>query len=242
MYFASYDGFSYLVNDPGFHSCILKGECEPYPLQISIVKTFLNEMEKKGISRNRTYIDVGAHCGTTVLPYSKLFKNVYGYEANKDNFDVCVSNLRLNSHVLEGLGSTCVVKNMAVSNEPCSGEMILEHGGNTGMFYFKKKENGSVKTVRIDDETYSENGEYDTLGSIDFMKIDTEGYELSVLKSAENTLKKWKPFLQVETNGCSESHFGVKKQEIIDYVLSLGYELFTLSDQAVKDPSNSYFW
>ena len=59
------------------------------------------------------------------------------------------------------------------------------------MFYFKKKEDGSVKTIRIDDETYSENGEYDSLGPIDFIKIDTEGYELEILKGLN--ISKYRP-------------------------------------------------
>ena len=35
---------------------------------------------------------------------------------------------------------------------------------------------------------------------IDFIKIDTEGHELEVLKGAEKTIKKFKPILMVEKN------------------------------------------
>ena len=39
------------------------------------------------------------------------------------------------------------------------------------------------------------------LKRIDFIKIDTEGYELEVLKGAQNTIKKFKPnFIQLEFN------------------------------------------
>jgi len=242
MYNASYDGINYIINDESYMGWINKGLAEPYTFQLSIIKTYLDETEKKGLRRNRTYIDIGAHCGTTILPYSRIFNNIFGYEPNKENFDICLENIKRNYHIMEENNSKCTVKNLAISDDICPGELVLEPGANKGMYYFKKKENGDVKTVRIDDETYSENGEYDTLGPIDFVKIDTEGYELSVLKSAENTLKKWKPLLLIETNGWSESHYGVKNEEIIKYVLSLGYSYFTLNDQVSKDIFNSYFW
>ena len=42
------------------------------------------------------------------------------------------------------------------------------------------------------------------LKRIDFIKIDTEGYELEVLKGAQNTIKKFKPnFIQLNLIGIS---------------------------------------
>jgi FkbM family methyltransferase len=237
IFFASYDGFTYKVSDPVFHWHIENGKSEPYPLQLAIVKKF---QELSG-NRNGTCLDIGAHFGTTMLPFSKFFHNVVGFEGNLQSYALCSENIEKNKEEISKYGSVCSLRNVAISDKLYSGEMIL-HGSNSGCYYFKESQNGSVKTTRIDDETFSENGNYDALGKIDFIKIDTEGSELSVLKSAENTLKIHKPFLQVETNGCSEKFFGIPTQEIHDYLFSLGYKKFLECEEAIKDESNTFYW
>ncbi len=234
---ASYDGFTYEVNDPVFHWHIENGKSEPYPLQLAIVKKFQELSE----NRKETCLDIGAHFGTTMLPFSKFFNRVVGFEGNTENYNLCYRNIENNKEAISKYNTECMVKNVAVSDKLCSGDMII-HGGNSGCFYFKENQDGKIKTIRIDDETFSENGKYDSLGKIDFIKIDTEGSELSVLKSAENTLKIHKPFLQVETNECSEKFFGISTQEIHDYLFSLGYKRFFECEEAIRDETNSFYW
>jgi FkbM family methyltransferase len=234
---ASYDGFSYKLSDPVFVWHVNNGKCEPYPVQIPVIEKFL----QLNPDRNRVCIDIGAHCGTTILPFSKYFHKVVGYEPNRDNYELCATNIELNQEKIKSHFSSCEVRNFAVSDKPISGKMVL-HGVNSGCYYLQESPEGDVKTVRLDNETYSSDGEYNTFGVIDFIKIDTEGAELSVLKSAENTLKKWKPFLIFENNGLSDKHFGVSKKEIIDYVESLGYVPFRECKEAIEDVSNSYYW
>ena len=54
----------------------------------------------------------------------------------------------------------------------------------------------------------------DIFKGLDFIKIDTEGHELEVLKGARNLLKDLKPkFLQIEFN----THQLLKNVTILDY-------------------------
>ena len=213
---ASYDNFTYVLNDPIFQYTISRGESEPYPCHLAIVKRFLEKFP----TRNRTYIDVGAHIGTTILPYSRLFQKCIGYEANPVNFNFCKLNIEKNNV------KNATVKNFAVSHEIVKGNVILHEGGNSGCFYFKESTSGNIQSVRLDDEP--------DLMNVDFIKIDTEGSELNVLKSCEVILLRDKPLIHVETNNCSQKYFNISIKELYDYLYSLGYVLFDDSDNNNK--------
>lgn len=62
--------------------------------------------------------------------------------------------------------------------------------------YVKNSESINAKVVSID--TYFENSKFST---VDFIKIDTEGFEYEVLKGAHYTIDRFKPkYIQIEFN------------------------------------------
>jgi FkbM family methyltransferase len=204
---ASFDGFTYFTNDPSFAWHINNGKSEPYtPDEKSIVERFLFLFPE----RNRTYIDVGAHIGTTVLPYSRLFKTVYAFEPNSESYNLLEQNVKLNNI------NNVIMKNVGISNKNTNGELI-KHGDNSGCYYFKENTEGTVKSIILDEQLISD---------VDFIKVDTEGSELLVLQSAEELLKKYKPLIHVEVNGHSEKFFNIKKNELHNYLVSLGFSIF----------------
>jgi predicted O-methyltransferase YrrM len=62
-----------------------------------------------------------------------------------------------------------------------------------------------------------------SLQSVDFIKIDTEGHELFVLRGAENTLKKFKPLVLAEFNAANTVQNGYLKDRIPELMLKWGY-------------------
>jgi FkbM family methyltransferase len=209
--YASYDGFTYMVNDDGFKYHIDNGICEPYPRHIEIVKRYQNEYPNK----NNTYIDIGAHIGTTVLPFSRLYKSIYAFEANKDNYKLLEENVKMNS-----IGH-CKLYNTGVYNKSTLGKM-LQHGNNSGCFYFKETDDGDTRTIKIDDILN------DSV-KVDFIKIDTEGSELYVIQGAEKCLHANKPLIQIELNGLSKSLYNIEDSSVLSYLGSLGYQIYDSS-------------
>ena len=59
------------------------------------------------------------------------------------------------------------------------------------------------------------------------MLIDTEGYELNVLKGGFETIKKYKPVIILEIHKFKEMtlRYGYEKEENIKYLQNLGYKL-----------------
>ncbi len=61
---------------------------------------------------------------------------------------------------------------------------------------------------------------------IDFLKIDTEGYELNVLKGCRNLLSEKKiRFIQFEYGGCFKD-LGIKLNDVIEYLKEFGYGVY----------------
>jgi hypothetical protein len=47
---------------------------------------------------------------------------------------------------------------------------------------------------------------------------------LYVLKGAINIIKNYKPLIQIELNGLSETNFGIKSEDTINFLQQLGYK------------------
>jgi len=71
------------------------------------------------------------------------------------------------------------------------------------------------------------------LDRLDFLKVDVDGNELSVLRSGENLLKKYKPVLYFENDLRDRS------PSLFNFVLSLGYRLF-FHYAPIFQPNNYY--
>jgi FkbM family methyltransferase len=208
---AEYDSFVFETDDPIFQENIVRGTTEPYPLHLAIVKRYLEQFP----SKNKCFIDIGAHIGTTALPYSRLFQTVHAYEPFSNNFKFLERNVSRNTI------ANCKIHNVGLYSRNCSGTMVYHGGGNSGCYFFSPGESGPAYCVTLD----SQHHDY-----VDFLKLDTEGSELHVLRGAEQTLRKWKPLIQFETNGQSERLYGIRTDETVAYLKTLGYIEYDTSD------------
>jgi len=114
MFCSEYDGFKYYHNDFIFHDSITKGNSEPYPCDYEIVKKYLTMFPHK----NRCYIDIGAHIGTTVMPFLKLYDSCVAYEPNKENYSFLSKNIEINKDLL--LNKSIVLNNLGLGDNPAS--------------------------------------------------------------------------------------------------------------------------
>jgi hypothetical protein len=206
---ATWDGFTYVLDDPIFEWHINHGKSEPYPRELGIVKRYLEQYP----TCTNTCIDVGGHIGTTSLPYSRLFSHVIAFEPNPVSHGFFAENIKLNS-----------LKNITLFNKGVYNKsttcMVRKHGENSGCYYIQEctKNESSIDTVKLDDIEYD--------APVDFIKIDTEGSELYVLEGAADTIAKHKPLIQVETNHCSSRLFGYGQERILEFMSQNNYRIF----------------
>jgi len=208
-YVSKYDGIEYHHTDKAYHESIQSGKSEPYPDDLPVVRKYLNMFPHK----NRCYVDIGAHIGTTVMPFMKYYQDCVAYEPQVDNYQFLCQNIRSN---VNALGSKRVTaKKLALGST--SREVELVHTAfNSGCY--KSVKGKGCRSVRLDDEDIS---------NIDFIKIDTYGSDLDVLKGSIETLLRTKPLVQT----------GGNNKETFELMTSIGAVLF----DCLPDRSYYYF-
>ena len=71
------------------------------------------------------------------------------------------------------------------------------------------------------------------LDTIDFIKIDVEGFEMQVLKGGHHTLVNLKPWLFIELDDNNLNKQGSSSSELCSYLQSLGYTIYEEGKQEV---------
>lgn len=179
-------GDYYVPETDGFFKGILEaGEFEPE------IKTKALE----STSKRRTFVDVGGHIGTWSKPFASKFKQVVAFEPCHQNQWAFTRNcLDLNVKLYPlGCGDVWQVGYLT----------FVE--GNTGGTHISDRGQPFVITP-LDDMD---------LVDVDLIKIDTEGFEVAVLRGAQKTIKAYKPTVVLENCGWHERH-GLDANEIPD--------------------------
>mgnify|MGYP001026543829 CR=1 FL=1 len=183
-----------------------------YSKLIIIVLNFLDYFQQKKIIKliNNKFLepivvfDVGAHYGETIKLFHKKLKleKIYSFEASPENYKILKKNIiKYNSKKIEtfnyGIGEK-ISKDYINQTLESSSSTINKLNINSK--YFKKK----LKVLNIKDKdnfhykvpieiiTLDYFIEKNKIEYIDLLKIDTEGYELNVLKGLSKHNKKVK--------------------------------------------------
>ena len=163
-------------------------------------------------------IDVGAQSGLYTLFAKYLpMANFYSFEPFKKTFDLLNNNIALNNI------TNVTTYNIGLSNtkEKTILNTSISHNGlhtigNTPLRF------NDICKVEINVDTI-DNLFYEKNIPVNFIKIDTEGWELFILKGAEKTIKKYKPLIQIEWNETNMLQCGVDKNELLNYLIELNY-------------------
>ena len=97
------------------------------------------------------------------------------------------------------------------------GKMFHHPGMETVIAY-----EGNTRMVRIDDLG---------LSTVDFVKIDVEGFELRVLKGAKRTLKRDHPIVLFEENIRGPLEHNIPNGRCREFLESLGASLLSVQDE-----------
>jgi FkbM family methyltransferase len=151
---------------------------------------------KIDLNKNVNIIDVGAQSGLYTL-FAKYLPNAhfYSFEPFKDTYNLLINNIKLNN-----LQDQVTTFNYGLSNEKGTSYLnvckyhngLHTMGQNPLRFNINHSDKIEIKTTTIDDEFYENNIK------VDFIKIDTEGWEYNVLLGGIKTILRDRPIIQLE--------------------------------------------
>ena len=174
----------------------------------------------KDISTDKslTIVDIGAQSGLYTL-YAKFLplSTFYAFEPFEPTYTLLLDNLKLNNitnvnpHLL------------GISNEvgktilnTCTSHNGLHTLGSTPLRF------NDIKAVEVNTDTL-DNIFYNKDIPVDYIKIDTEGWEYYILMGAMKTIEKYKPYLQIEWNVVNMMQCNVEPLNLAKLITDLGY-------------------
>ena len=185
----------------------------------------------KGSKDLNIFFDVGAHHGLFLNNFLEIFRvqKTYAYEPVSNNYNALVSNSK-NSY----RSVSCFQK--AISNQVGWADIQLrEHS----QWHSLKKSNSTVSNLedkyeKVQTTTIDEEVAQHRVNLIDFLKIDTEGFEKEVLYGAKISLLNQKiKFIYIEASlrESPENHTHLK--DINDILAQYDYRLVAIYDQMI---------
>ena len=157
-----------------------------------------------------TSIDIGAHVGIWSNFLAKISKKVESFEPNSNTRKCFEKNILSKYSNVSLHPYACGDDNISVPLY--SGKTGIQNSGTYRILPDERIINQRVveqiETKKIDDYNFE---------NVSFIKIDAEGYEDKVIKGAEKTIEKYKPFMLLEKN--------INKDEIT-FIQNLGAEPF----------------
>ncbi len=159
---------------------VLEGNFFDYPT-ISAADAFFNN--------GAHILDLGANVGNNALYYAlvRQAKSVVAFEPLLDVFAILQKNIALNH-----LENVIAAHNVALGEKNTQAEIMERPPANLGGSCLKESHQGNIVVHHLDGMDFA--------NRIDFVKIDVEGFESSVLKGGLRFFNTHKPVVQIESH------------------------------------------
>lgn len=176
-----------------------------------------------GLRNFRQVMDVGANVGQSAALYCEKFP-----EAQIHSFEPVQSTFKQLQEKSQSLGNRVSCHHKAVGDE--NGEVMINVGDNSEINSIKY--NHSSQKERVEAITVDSFIETQPLDFVDFLKIDTEGFEIEVLNGCNQSLaSKMIGILYIESGPVKSDRHFVPISKIIETLKEHDYELFGVYEQ-----------
>ena len=179
----------------------------------------------KNIQAGMIVFDIGANIGDSVLQIAKKLNgtgSIYAFEPSPDVFQRLNRNVSLNNF------NNIETFNLGMADVESQLSFVVEDKNHSGGAFISKDANNAIKVaVTTIDKFVAEHN----LSKLDFLKIDTEGFEVFVLKGGVNTFRNFKPKMFIEVSDSLLKRAGSSAKELIQILNELNYHSVRLDTQ-----------
>ena len=190
---------------------------------------------KRLVHKNATVIDVGANIGLFSVFISKEIGpkgKLVAFEPVGDTFWRMQENLALNRCM------NVVPLQQALSNKKGKATMNIFPEGYGAWNTFGKPVFGDIKSIdteKVEVTTLDAYMAENSIKTIDFLKIDVEGYERDVLEGARNTLKAGNvTYISFEISDIPLKGARRKPEDIFNYLKEYGYLAYEFDENLIR--------
>ena len=186
-------------------------------------------MEEK-IKVGSIVVDVGANIGLHTLNMARIVGNtgqVFAFEPDPSNFEILRKNVKINNY------QNIILEEKAVGDK--HGRVTLyqsDHPGNHRLFPQTKQAKGEVEVELTSLDKYFIDS--NLAEKINFIKIDVEGLEFSVLNGMKNILKNNKKIKILFEFMPDIMEVGFAPIEVLNLLTSIGFKLYCIDERAKK--------
>jgi FkbM family methyltransferase len=186
---------------------------------------------------DRNAIDAGAYFGFHTVYMSRYFRTVYTFEPQIEIFRMLCTNLLLNNC------RNVIATNAALYDSP--GYMRMADNAaqeipvptQDGALDYDRVRNAAALTFRTasaDEPATVPRRTVDELGLTDlgFMKVDTQGSDLHVLRGAHNTIQRCRPVIATEYERELAQEHGNTLDDYYGYFNEINYNVKILDDRS----------
>lgn len=171
-------------------------------------------------------LDIGAHHGFYTLLASKKVGShgkVLAIEPSPREMRALRLNLRINR-----CRNVCV-DSRALGEAAGEAKLHIVIGRETGCNSLRKPGSEPTKDIRVHVERLDRLLKDHRIERVDFVKLDVEGAELSVLKGASDLLRLFlRPVILAEVQDIRTKPWGYPAREIVRFLVDLGYDWFDI--------------
>lgn len=179
-------------------------------------------------------LDVGANVGLVAFPLSNFFKEVIAFEVDPENAKIFLSNLDLNDSKNVkffniGVGSSPTALELCI-NRVIDGDGFINNGLSSLSENNRKYKKKIIEVNVISLDAFFSNNK---IKALNFIKIDTEGFEYEVLKGANDVIQKFRPFIFYESSHTLDQRLGNGvRLKSFDYLTDRGYTHYIYQNSA----------
>ena len=193
-------------------------------------KIEFDEIMNHHITKWDVALDIGAHVGIWSMRLAEKFKRVYAFEPVPKHIECWKQNMQNFTNEHSEWENVSTLNTVALGHENGTNTMIVPNTTNTGRATFVEKlfiDKHNFPKIQVETKTL-DSYEFD---QVDFIKIDVEGFEINVLRGAENTIRKHKPVMFIE----------ISDLVVYDFIenLDIGYK--RLRNSIIDQWNNSLF-
>lgn len=189
------DGEEHLVEWMGKSNTVVSGRLAYQYPKIELALSHCREF--------RSALDVGCHVGLWSLHLASRFEHVDAFEPMPAHRECFVENVKAFNVTLHPV---------ALGDKESDVRMTT-YAGNSGHSHVADVGDIVAQMRTLDSYKFTD---------VDFLKIDTEGFELQVLRGAVDTLVRCKPVIIVEQKANNGSRYGYDDRAALPFLQAMG--------------------